>query len=416
MKVLVINTHDIIGGAAKATYRIHTELRNLGVESQMFVLYKSSNDSSVREIPNKFLRNLSKINRYIDRLPLLSYRGLQSVPFSSGLVWSYLNGFVKDFKADVIHLNWISSGFVPIRLLGKLHYPVLWTLHDSWAFTGGCHLHFSCSRYYESCGQCPHLQSDKQDDLSFLVWKQKYKYYENMNLGIVTPSRWMFECATKSSLLKKKTINIVPHGVDLKVFRPVEKKLARNKFGFPQNRRIILFGAAEITSSSKGLEILQNATLMLRDLGWKDNTKLVVFGNSTKKAFPDMGLDVQYVGYIFNENRLAELYSAADIFVSPSITESFGLTILEALACGTPQVAFRIGGIPDIIDHKETGYLARPYSVDDLVNGIMWVLEDNARRKMLSHNSRNRAESKFSITDTARRYIELYNVRTKTNV
>ncbi|MGE5329740.1 MAG: glycosyltransferase family 4 protein [Deltaproteobacteria bacterium] len=410
MKTLIINTYDGDGGAARSAYRLHKGLQSIGINSQMLVQYKKSDDQSVISLYKRFSMIFSKIRAHIDRLPLKVYPNRKK--FMWGLAWLPVTfkAIVGHLKPEILHLHWISAGFVNVKYLAQIKQPIIWTLHDSWAFTGGCHIPFECKSYQNSCGKCPQLGSNINIDISNWVWRRKAKYWKNINLTVVTPSKWLADCARASSLFRNMRIEVIPNGLDLKIYKPVEKSIARNILNLPQDKKLILFGAMSSTSDlNKGFYYLQEALQYLVQQGMNESIEVVVFGNSSKEVEPQIGFKTYYLGNFNDDYTLALLYSAADVFVAPSIQENLSNTVMESLACGTPCVAFNIGGMPDMINHQENGYLARAFEADDLEEGISWVLADNERLNRLSKKAREKAEREYNIEDIARRYSKLYN-------
>lgn len=410
MKTLIINTYDTVGGAARSAYRLHKGLQNIGLDSQMMVQDKKSDDPSVISPYKRFSIIFSKIRAYIDRLPLKIYPNRKR--FMWGLAWLPRNfkAIVQHLNPDIIHLHWISEGFVNIKYLEEIKYPIVWTLHDSWAFTGGCHIPFECRNYQKSCGNCPQLSSNSSNDISNWVWKRKAKHWKNINLTVVTPSKWLADCARASSLLKNIRIEVIPNGLDLKVYKPIEKSIARRILNLPQDKKLILFGAMSSTSDpNKGFHYLRQALQYLAEQGLNKSTEMLIFGNSQNDAEPELGFNTHYCGKFNDDYSLVLFYSAADVFVAPSIQENLSNTVMEALVCGTPCAAFNIGGMPDLIEHQQNGFLARPFEASDLARGIAWVLADEERLNELSVKAREKAEREYNIEDIARRYAKLYN-------
>ncbi|MBU7008193.1 glycosyltransferase involved in cell wall biosynthesis [Peptococcaceae bacterium DYL19] len=291
----------------------------------------------------------------------------------------------------------------------KINRPIIWTLHDSWAFTGGCHLPFDCVRYRDGCKKCPILNSSKEKDISSRVMERKQRAWKSINLTIVTPSKWLGECARSSMLFKNNRIETIPNGIDTGVFKPIGREVAREILSLPLDKKLLLFGAVNSTRDpNKGFQFLQQALQKMNSSGWGDIAQALVFGGLEPANRLEIGLKTTFLGRLQDDISLALLYSAADVFVAPSIQENLPNTVMEALACGTPCVAFNIGGMPDMIEHQRNGYLARPFEADDLARGIAWALEDNSRREALSHRAREKVEQEFDIKLIAGKYHELY--------
>jgi glycosyltransferase involved in cell wall biosynthesis len=316
---------------------------------------------------------------------------------------------VARFAPDIVNLHWVGSGYVRIETLAKLQKPVVWTLQDMWAFTGGCHYSQNCDRYQQQCGKCPQLKSQKERDLSRQIWKRKQKAWKHVNLTVVTPSRWMAECVRGSSLLGDRRVEVIPFCLDTQTYRPIDSKFARSLLGLPSDKQLVLFGAISATADPrKGFHLLLPALQKLSQLGWQENIELVVFGASQPEKPLDVGFKVHYLGNFADDLSLALVYSAADVMVVPSLQESFGQTASEALACGTPVVAFDATGLRDIVDSHKNGYLAKPYELEDLAQGISWILQDRDRYQQLCANAREKAERAFSLEIQAKRYIALF--------
>jgi glycosyltransferase involved in cell wall biosynthesis len=228
-------------------------------------------------------------------------------------------------------------------------------------------------------------------------------------MTIVTPSKWLAECARSSSLFRNLPIEVIPNGLDLQRFKPVDRQLVRSLLNLPQNKQLILFGAVKATSDRrKGFHLLKAALQNFCQSGWQEKIELVVVGASQPDNQTDLGFKTHYLGKLSDEISLAQVYAAVDIFVAPSLQDNLPNTVVEAIACGTPCVAFKIGGMPEIIEHQQNGYLAQPFEVEDLAKGIAWVLENKERYYQLGDRAREKAEQEFAQELQARRYTSLY--------
>jgi glycosyltransferase involved in cell wall biosynthesis len=405
MKVLHLNASDISGGAARAAYRLHIALNKSCVDSHMLVQKKQTNDSKI--IGPKFnlvSKGYNFLRKRLDELPKLIYTNQKKTLCSVN--WLPNPGIVKkitQIEPDVINLHWVNGGFLSlnqIKQIGQLNIPMTWTLHDSWAFTGGCHIPFDCKRYEGQCGSCPLLDSNKDNDLSRKVWLEKKNIYEQINFTVVTPSEWLKKCAQKSSLLKNKTITTIPNSIDLKKFKRISKNDARNALNLAIKKKYLLFGAmASTTNYNKGFDLLLESLNNLQTF----NVELLVFGNR-REVTSDLSIPIRFMGRIRDQIKLNHLYSASDVAVVPSRSENFPLVTLESITCNTPVVAFNIGGIPDMIGHKINGYLAKPYDVRDLATGIQYCLNAKFKEK----NLRDKVQDNYSSSAVADKYIYLY--------
>lgn len=409
MKVSILNNCDIEGGAARASFRLCAGLRQSGIDVSMSVQHKDGDHYWVAGPEGVIKKITARVLPHLDILPLALYPQRQKKYWSvnwlpnPGLDYKHID------EADIVHLNWIGGGLLPIAAMTKLKRPLVWTLHDTWAYTGGCHYNAGCDNFVDSCGRCPQLGSKKPNDLSRKIWRSKKSNWSGLPITIVTPSQWLAGEAKRSSLLRDHRIEVIPNGLDLNVFKPIDKISARKILGLPEEGLFVLFGAMNAaTDKNKGYDYLQAALAKLLTSTKLNIASLLVFGASEPKSPAQFGFPVRFFGRLHDDVALAVLYSAADVMVVPSAQEAFGQTASEAMACGTPVVSFGATGLLDIVDHMENGYLAQPYESDDLARGIEWVLEDAERRKRLSKNACLKCETKFEISLVARQYIELY--------
>ncbi len=406
MKVLLLSESDIDGGAARAAYRLHKGLQATGITSQMLVRAKFSNDNSV--ITQKSA--ITKIGPTLNSLPLNLYPKRTNSMFSVQWFIDSLASKADQLNPDLVNLHWICNGFLKIETIAKLNKPVLWTLHDMWAFTGGCHYTQGCNRYIQSCGTCPQIQSQHNNDLSSWIWRRKQKAWQRLNLTIVSPSVWLAKCAKESSLFRNIRIDVIPNGIDINKYKPLNKNFAREVLNLPQEKLLILFGAGGgISDPRKGFHYLQEALQHLSQTAWKDKIELVVFGSEQSQSQSESGFKYNFLGKLSDDITLALVYSAADVFVAPSIQDNLSNTVMEAIACGLPCTAFNIGGMPDLIEHQQNGYLAVPYKTEDLAQGMIWILENRERHQKLRDRARQKAEVEFSQEIQARNYLSLFN-------
>jgi len=411
VNILILSTSDIKGGAARATYRLHQGFQRIEVPSQMLVQTKYSDDRKVIGSPasSGIGKVIAGARLSLDPLPLKLYPKRDRSYYSLQWLPDNIASKVAHLEPDVVNLHWINAGYLQIETLAKLNKPLVWTLHDMWAFTGGCHYNQECDKYTASCGACPQLGSSKDWDLSRWVWQRKAKAWKHLNLTIVTPSSWLAKCASSSSLFKDLRVEIIPYGLDTEKYRPIERQVARELLRLPQDKQLVLFGSLKATSDKrKGFHLLQPALQELSQTGWQDKLELVIFGASRPENPPELGFKTHYLGTLSDDLSLSLVYSAADVFVLPSLEDNLPNTVMEAISCGTPCVAFKIGGMPDMIEHEQNGYLAEPYQIDDLVQGIIWTLENEERHQKLSHRAREKAEREFALEIQARRYLSLF--------
>lgn len=405
MKILIVNSYDFVGGAAKAAYRLHKSLQAFGVESQMLVQFKTTDDHTVVSETKPFKKFLIKLSTFVDNLPLRKYKNRKTIFSCNRYSFSSTAARINSLKPDLVHLHWINSGMINISELSSIRAPILWTLHDNWAFTGGCHIMWECTNYKGRCGHCPRLGSQRESDLSRINWNIKKKAYSRIpELCIISPSKWLGDCAKNSSLLDSFKHVHLPNPIDANLFKPINKHTARSILNLPQDPKLVLFGAMSSTTDiNKGFKLLSETINKLKI----NNLEFVVFGGSKNPDSPSFNYPVHYLGRLYDEVTLQLVYSAADVMVVPSVQENLSYAIMESLSCGTPVVAFDIGGNSDLVDHLKNGYLAKSFDTTDLANGIEWII-NNDQYSGISHDARQKILNKFDRSVLTPKFVELY--------
>lgn len=400
MKVLHLNYYENYGGAAKAVNRIHQGLIREGIDSKILVVKKETKDKSIIEVStlysqkNKLFFLLKRLARKIKILVNLSDESL-------------LINVLENIDFDILHLHWVSDGYVSFNELVKLNKPIVWTMHDCAAFTGICHVIGSCNNFLTECGNCPLINSNKKQDISHREFIRKKKLLKNLSVSYVSPSNWLASVASKSKLLDGSQISIIPHGLETDRYFPINKKVAKEALLIDVNVILVLSSAVTLKDSNKGFNLLSDALSYFKKTFKADsNIEVILLGEAEDKS-KSVAFTTRYLGYVADELLLRILYSAADVIIVPSRQESFGQVAIEAMACGTPVVAFGATGLLDIIDHKKNGYLAKPYNTGDLAIGVKWCM-DNNKDGLLSVNAREKALSSFGIKNCAQKYINLY--------
>ena len=416
MKILHLTLSDSDGGAARAAYRIHKGLCSENIDSRMLVLYKKTNDNTVFEAYETYgkfskLKRYNIVSKFVNKINKLHLKLIWSKYPNRGEVPFFLFGksqvedSVQKIESDILHLHWINS-FVNFNEKQLKEKPVVWTLHDCNPFTGLCHSLVDCEKHKTKCGSCPILKSNDSKDISATNFLKKQKRYNRLNLHIVCPSNWMAEKVRESVLLTNFELSIIHHGLNISVFSPIEKQIAKEALKFNKNKKVVLYGAINAkVNKLKGYHFLHKALIELRVKYSKDDVQIVIFGEADGGTIADF--ETTYLGHISDDRFLSVIYSSADVMVVPSIQEAFGLTASESLACGTPVTAFATSGLLDIVDHKKNGYLAKPFESDDLANGISWCLENN-NDGQLSINGRNKVLNNFTIDIMTEKYLSLY--------
>ncbi|MCU7495313.1 MAG: glycosyltransferase [Ignavibacteria bacterium] len=421
MKVVHICAADA-GGAGKAAYRLHKGLTSLGIDSCLLVADKTSGDESVKVIPEdslsvpqyspsprsygsqKMRRQWTKwfadLSRYPGRAPGLEiFTDVSSVDASYDMLQEIM-------EADIINFHWMAGllNFSKISSQFK-NKNIVWTLHDMNPFTGGCHYTEGCTGFHHECGKCPQLASVNPEDNSRENWKLKLDAYRKMNIRYVTPSSWLRDEALKSSLIGDSRISVIANCFPMDIFRNYDKMKLRQQTGIPLNSKVILFGVDSLTTR-KGFDYLLKALHLLSGR-IKDNVILLTFGNIPEGIKLPEVFQVMNVGRITDEKVLAGVYNIADVLVIPSLEDNLPNVVPESLACGTPVVGFKTGGIPDMIEHKKNGYLAERKDFAGLAEGLQWVLFE-ADPESLRKESLRIAKERFRAEAQAQKYKMLY--------
>lgn len=413
-KVVHVSTYDHAGGAARATYRLHAGLRQRGVDSTLFVRDAITTDAStVRFEPtNAFLGRVERRVRreYIQRRlgPSMHVASDRFEPFRIDRSEYGSDVVVQLPPHHILNLHWIAD-FVDYRAFFQsvpTTTPIVWTLHDMNAFTGGCHYDLGCGRYRSHCGECPQLRRSGPHDLSRNIWQRKKALFDGLPLNrlhLVAPSAWLADEVAHSPLLGRFPVSVIPYGLDLTVFMPRDRRSGRAVFGVPQDAMVVLFVADGLPLIRKGFEILIEALEQIKSR--IPDICLVGVGHNS----PTIGARLPHVsvGPIKSDRLLSHLYSAADVLVVPSVQDNFPNTVLEAMACGTPTVGFAVGGIPEMIQHDQTGFLVQPQQPSDLGAAVLQLLR-NRELPAIREQCRRTALQQFSLEQQATCYAELY--------
>jgi glycosyltransferase involved in cell wall biosynthesis len=416
VKIVHLSTYTAQGGAGIATLRIHKKLLEKGIDSSLLVFKPSGSlASGVTEVKKGFFYRVKDF--FFFRLDNFFFRskvrpGAQQFSFNFfRRVNIKHHSLIK--QADIVCLYWVGANFLTPKQIGQINKPLVWRLSDKWPFTGGCHYSADCKRYEDHCGNCPQLVTNKKKDFTWLQWKKKNNAWRNKNITIVAPSSWIADAASKSSLFRNKPIVKIGTGVDHTIFKPINKQEAKQALNITINSKVILFGANNaLASTYKGGIFFKKLIEQLID---KDFVFLL-FGSDKTQGTDDIYKKVKFLGVLKEEIELRQAYCAADIFICPSTEDNLPNTVLEAMACGTPCIAFRkSGGAVDAIDHKENGYLAEFKNVDDLVNGISWISEANTNGT-ISLNAREKILKEFTLEKQVNSLIEVYHTILKNSL
>ena len=416
MRVLIVNTSERTGGAAVAANRLMKALINNGVKAKMLVRDKESGVRSQESF------SLTVVG--LPKSPMLHWHFLweRFVVFCR-LHFSRQHLFEIDIantgsditklrefqEADIIHLHWINQGMLSLSGIQKIlrsGKPVVWTMHDIWPATAICHLTLGCHYFVNRCANCKYLPGGGgSNDLASRIWRKKQQMQADENIYYVACSRWLESEAKSSALLKGQKITSIPNPIDTHIYKKGNKQEARQRLGLPQDKKLILFASQRVTNENKGMSYLIDACQKLHS---RDGSYcVIILGGHAEEVVEQLPMKAYPLGYVNDEQRIVDVYNAADVFVLPSLSENLPNTIMEAMACGVPCVAFKVGGIPEEIDHLKNGYVAAYRDAEDLAKGIEWVLEE-ADYESLSQQAVHKVMQCYSQQSVALKYLDVY--------
>lgn len=413
MRILIVNTSENTGGAAVAANRLMVALNNNGVKAKMLVKEKNSDKLTVVGLKHPWHQQWNFLwERFCIWLSMhLKKKHLFHVDIAnSGTDITSLPEFQE---ADVIHLHWVNQGMLSLKDIRKIieKKPVVWTMHDIWPATAICHLTLDCEAFKSACHHCKYLPGGgSKNDLSARIWKRKEQMLSGKRITFVACSKWLEGEARQSALLKGQRVTCIPNPIDPQFRCYGDKRQARQHLQLPQDKKLVLFVSQRVTNENKGMSYLIDACHLLAEQHpeMRQTTAVVVLGGQGD-AFKDrLDFPVYSLGYVNNTDRIIDIYNAADVFVLPSLSDNLPNTIMEAMACGVPCVGFQVGGIPEMIDHQENGYVAAFRQADDLARGIRYVLYD-ADYQSLSKNCVKKVATHYSQQSVANKYNKVYN-------
>jgi len=412
MKVLIVNTSERTGGAAVAANRLVDALNNNGVKARMLVREKETGQLTVTGVPR---RALAMWHFLWERLVIWMHLHLQRDRLfeidiaNCGTDITRLREFQD---ADIIHLHWVNQGMLSLKGIRRILQsgkPVVWTMHDLWPASSICHYARGCEQFQDECGACPLLPSTDVEGLANRVWRRKRQMLDGQRVTFVACSEWLAGEARKSALLKGQRVVSIPNPIDTRVFRPMEKAEARRAVGLPADRRVVLFVSQRVTEPRKGMQYFVDAVRLMveRHPDMQKNTVVAILGGHAEEVASRLALPVYPLGYVSDPQQVVTVYNAADTYVLPSLEDNLPNTLMEAMACGVPCVGFEVGGIPEMIDHRQNGYVARLRDTLDLANGIRYVLNE-ADYPAMSEHCQHKVARCYSQQSVAARYIEVY--------
>ncbi len=407
MRILIVNTSERTGGAAVAANRLMKALNNNGAKAKMLVRDKETETLTVVPLPHSpRLRWHFLWERLVIFCRLhFSRQHLFEVDIANA---GYDITKLPEFQeADVIHLHWVNQGMLSLKGIQKILQsgkPVVWTMHDIWPATALCHVTLGCQHFTSKCGNCRLLPGGgSSHDYSTTIWQRKQRMLADENIYFVACSHWLESEAKRSALLKGQKITSIPNPIDTRIYKRGNKQEARQRLGLPLDKKLILFASQRVTNVNKGMDYLIEACRQLQI----SDAAVVILGGHAEEVVSQLSLEAYPLGYVNDEQRIVDVYHAADVFVLPSLSENLPNTIMEAMACGVPCVGFKVGGIPEEIDHRRNGYVAEYRSAEDLARGICWILTE-ADYEELSKNAVQKVVQNYSQQSVASKYLDVY--------
>lgn len=418
MNITHLNTFDVEGGAARAAYRLHQGLLKIGENSRILCKHKKSQDNTVLQIlgdneDNKdYLANFRHINtHYI-------YNNRTSVTntlFSCAYPGFELAPLPIIENSDVINLHWVANEYqspLTIKNLLDLGKPLIWTLHDMWAFTGGCHYSAGCQGYETDCSSCPQLKNDIYN-LTNAILQDKIPIFNHPNLVIVSPSQWLADCAKKSQVFRHNRVEIIPNSLDTEVFTAIPKSSAKASLNILPEEIVLLVGSSSAKERRKGFyELIEILKLCQENEGInqliKDNKIRICCFGETIDNFQELDFKVTPLGIVNSDEKLSQIYSAADVFILPSLEDNLPNTMLEAMSCGTPVIGFNLGGIPDLVTNEVTGFVTPENDIQAMADKIIELIFNPKLRENMAINCRQMMIENHALDLQAKNYVNLY--------
>ncbi len=423
MRIVHINTHADSGGAAKAMARLRQELERQGHHACSLSEYRTFLERNVYRMVEVVRGRRRSRDRWLEAWGQ-RIAGWLGAPFTRYRSTQYILEWDVFKQADVVNLHNLHGDYFNYHLLPVFSRckPIIWTLHDMWAMTGHCVYAYDCERWQAGCFDCPLFKGAGRKlveppptprDWTRQVWNAKQKLYQKSRLYIVTPSQWLCGLAKKSILGGAASIQCIPNGVDLTVFRPIDPSLARQVLGISQDARVILFVAHGLGYKRKGFQYLLDALERIEKPG---TTMLLTVGTQGLDSAQLDRFTRRDMGTLADERLMSLIYNAADAFVFPTLADNQPLVLIEAMACGTPMVSFDVGGVSEMVRHMETGYLARSQDAEDMARGIKLLMGDDGLRRRMRQRCQEIAKAEYALELQAQRYLALYEQAVKDHV
>lgn len=410
MKVLLLNTNDSGGGAAIGAERLTNALNKAEINATLGVVSKKSNNPYCINIMKKHIFFKRAFFAVLEKILFLFFKTSNSILHSLNWYSKIDVAKINNSDYDIVHLHWINGNMISIRDIAKITKPIVWTLHDSWPCCGAEHhpnVLEDDTRYTQGYTRQNKPKSTKLLDICRWVYKRKEKYFAGMKkLQFIAPSQWECSVLKNSKLFGGNKCTTIHNLIDTNIFKPLnDSDEIKRKIGLSLDKKIIGFGAAYDVDNPKSLKGGKYLLEALKKLPQPEEYQFLVFGSANKNFTTNLGITTFYMGFVSDPLTVAEFYNVCDVFVCPSIIENLPYTCLESICCGTPVAAFNTGGIPDVIEHQYNGYLAKPFDIDDLANGILYILKNRTR---LSQNGLLKAAKDFDWQTLIKKHIEVY--------
>ena len=404
MKIVIINRSDALGGAAIASMRLCNALRDAGADARMLVLDRRTDDENVQAVGS------SLGNRYrflAERLGIFLRNGMQRDKLflidtaSHGVDLSH-HLWVKD--ADIVVLGWVNQAMLSlddVSRLASLGKPLVWVMHDMWNATGVCHHYGECRGLQEQCEQCPLLPSGSR--LALRTWQRKHELYQKSNIHFVAVSEWLKRVCRESSLMRDYDISVIPNAIDVASFN--HEFLDDNPWGVEEGRQVMVMGAARLDDPIKGFDRLTAALqwILKNRPDEASRIHMVLYGALRDASLlQTIPVPYTYLGYV---SDIQNVYRHAHIVVSPSVSESFGYTAVEGMACGCVPVTTGGGGQRDIVSHLINGFVTSSLDSETFAQGLIWALDNPLSRKQ----QHDWIASRFDQSVVAQLHLNLYN-------
>ena len=414
MRVLIVNTSERNGGAAVAANRLMEALNNHGVKAKMLVRDKQSDSLTVVGLQGKWWQQWCFLWERLVIFCHLHFSRKHLFELDIANTGTDITRLPEFREADIIHLHWINQGMLSLGVIRKIlnsGKPVVWTMHDIWPATAICHLTLGCNKFKTGCHHCKYLPGNGSTrDLSAKIWRRKQHLLDAQSITFVACSRWLEAEAKMSALLNGQKVTNIPNSIDTSIYKVGNRSEARQRLGLPTDKQVILFVSQRVTNLNKGMEYLIEACnqLVSQHPEMKETTAVAILGGHAEDVVAELPFEAYPLGYVSEEYRIADVYRAANVFVLPSLSENLPNTIMESMACGIPCVGFKVGGIPEEIDHLKNGYVAAYRNAEDLARGIRWILCE-ADYDSLSAAAVKKVNRCYSQQSVALKYTEIYN-------